>query len=105
MSLFSFLSKKKGPVEEKPGSRDMGVPMPSSQDTPDIYADLPAFSEKSTGDELLPPLRPMLGETSMPGIADRGSTPGIMEASQTPALPEDDELPVPPQFNYDQDEL
>jgi hypothetical protein len=74
--------------------------MPSSQETPDIYADLPAFSEKSTGDELLPPLKPMLRDT-MPGIASQN--PEMME-NQAP-VPEEEELPIPPQFKYDREEL
>jgi hypothetical protein len=93
VGLFSFLGKKK-PAEEIQGSADRGVPMPSSQETPDIYADLPAFSEKSAGDELLPPLRPILQDT-MPGIS--GPIPEMV-GNQAPS-PEEEELPVPPQFN------
>jgi hypothetical protein len=102
VSLFSFLSKKKESVEEKPGSADMGVPVPSSPETPDIYSDLPSFSEKSSGEDLLPPLKPILRDT-MPGMGDNVPNPEMLGGRQ-PTMPEED-LPVPPQFKYDSEEL
>lgn len=112
MGLFSFLSKKKNQGEESSASTGMGVPMPSSQETPDIYADLPAFSEKTTGDELLPPLKPILRDTSMPGIGNPKpesnseiSHPIPEMPENQPPIPEDEDLPVPPQFSYEQEEV
>jgi hypothetical protein len=88
MGLFSFLSKKKEPAIE-PVSPDMGVPMPTSNENPDIYADLPAFSEKSAGEELLPPLKPILHDASFAGIKEENPIPA----------PSNEDLPTPPDFN------
>jgi hypothetical protein len=88
MGIFSFLSKKKG-SEPEPFDPNTGVPVPSSLEKPDIYADLPAFSEKATGEELLPPLKPLLHDASVAGIREESPIP----------MPSDEGLPTPPDFN------